>query len=447
LLPPTTAPSNPYPFWQWLASTGGTSPASATVYSDNHGEAVVALSTGIATMVPVPTSGVCPAGYSAATSPTGVTTGCFLSLTTGAVAAFPGVAAATKAFSAGNPGCISTSVGASGVTVGTSTATIGANGPTSGNVICINSLGGIEFGTGAALASTSVQAVADYPYTRGEHPPVASATLTKVWTSAFNKSISVTSTGAAPGGVGVNNYLVTVNAVDICNNPLVGEPVSVYVLGPAGAAVLAPVSVGQFYSGTGTSANVTVGAAGSATFSLEVLSSALGSSSLLVKVVFPLEGIERFATVVTGTPVSGATAPVSYAPGWQQVGGPAGSNFSVAEALYSWDATGQAYTAATAGTISSAAPSCTGYWAFFASAMSLSLPQSSNAGDTATCNLAPGWNLVGNPFSSPAQLPSGTTGYHWNGTSYDAVGQIPLGGSVWLYNSGSAATTVTLTAT
>ena len=66
----------------------------------------------------------------------------------------------------------------------------------------------------------------------------------------------------------------------------------------------------------------------------------------------------------------------------------------------------------------------------------------------ATCNLAAGWNLIGNPFSTPAQLPSGTTAYYWNATtqSYTVQGFIPVGGAVWIFNSG-AATTITLTAT
>lgn len=440
--PITIEPPNPYPFWQWISAlpTATNLPTSASMYSDNHGEAVVSLSTNIATQI-LPVNGTCPSPY-VGFSFSGTIIACQLPFQALGALGFQNVASALSAFSAAKPGCIATFP--SGTTAPVPGATIGPHGPAAGQ-ICINALGGIEFGAAATLGSTTVQAAADYPYTR-EHEAIASAPLQKVFTSAFAKDVTVSA--GTPGPAGTTSYTVTVTAQDVCGNALIGEPVQVYALGNAGAAVLAPVKYGVLVSASTTSSVLTVQpSTGQAVLSLEVLNTAIGTQGLVVKAVFPLESIERFATVIAGT-TPGATANVVYAPGWQQVGGPPGSNFSVAEALFSWDAGAQAYTNATAsaGNISSAAPGCTGYWAYFAAAMAVGLPATSKAGDTATCTLVAGWNLVGNPFASPAKLPSGVTAYHWNGTSYDTVGLIPTGGSVWVYNDGTL-NSLTLTAT
>jgi hypothetical protein len=309
----------------------------------------------------------------------------------------------------------------------------------------VNGLGGVEFGPGAVLGSTTLQAVADYPYTRGDHAPISSASLTKIWTSGFVKSLAVTPGPTAPAGTGITNYNVTITALDICGNPLVGEPVQVFALGNAGAVVLAPMGSGTAL-GTGN-ANVVIGSSGTATLSLEVLQSAIGNQGLVIKAVFPLEAVERIFVVQSGT--AGQQTTVLYGPGYNQIGGPAGSNFSMAEAVFSYNASTGTYANATAaaGNLSSAAPSCTGYWAYFAAATAVNLPSTSKAGDTASCTLAPGFNLIGNPFGSAATIQSGFTAYHFNGTSYDVTQTIPVGGSVFLYNPGTASTTVTLTAT
>jgi hypothetical protein len=388
---------------------------------------------------------VCPTGYTLLGS--GTLASCLLPFSALAANGFTLVGKATSLFSAANPGCIQTFP--SGTTAVLTGVTVGAHGPGAGQ-ICVNSLGGIEFGANAALGTTTVQAVADYPYTRGEHPQISSAPLIKVFTSLFLKDVKVT--GPTAGPEGTSAYVVTITALDVCGNPISGEPIQVYALGNAGAAVLAPVAAGAAASTGTTSAVVSVipagnPGAGTAILSLEVLNTAIGTQGLVVKVVFTFERIERFQTVISGT-TPGVSTTVVYAPGWQQIGGPTGSNFSVVEALFSYDAASQTYTNATAaaGNLSSAAPGCTGYWGYFAAAMAVGLPTTSKSGDTAACVLAASWNLVGNPFSTPAKLPSGVTAYHWNGTSYDTVGVIPVGGSVWVYNDGTL-NSVTLTAT
>jgi hypothetical protein len=454
--PPTGLGGNtgPYPFWQWVPNAAPASPArpqTATVYSDNHGEAVVSLQTGITTSV-APVAGVCPSGYSAAPNATAPTV-CLLNLSALASAGAPGygpfanISAALGKFSSAAPGCIDTTpIGGNSVSTG-ATAQVGANGPASGQV-CVNTLGALELGPNATLGSTTVQAVADYPYTRGDSPAIASATLTKVWTSSFNKSVSVSAPVAGPAGTGTTTYTVTLTANDVCGRPLTGEPVQVYAVGNAGAVVLAPMFGGTALSPTNAQVILGTGGApaGTATLSLEILNAALGNSGLLIKAVFPLEGIERFVTVIPGTTI-GNTVQVIYTPGYNMVGGPSNSNFSSAEAVFSYDNASNSYTnvTASAANLSSAAPACTGYFAYFAAATAVNLPATSKPGDTASCTLPAGWSLIGNPFASPATLPSGTTAYHFNGSTYDTVGSIPVGGAVYIYNSG-AASTITLTA-
>jgi hypothetical protein len=466
----------PYPFWQWIpnpAPNQASFPRTATVYSDNHGEAVVSLETGVTAQV-APTAGACPANYVAITV-NGVTVNCelnFASLgapaTTPGGTAFQGVAG-TGAFTAAAPGCgvlnpatgtfgaapaatstATATTAPSNVPTPASTAVVGGTGPGAGQ-ICINNLGGIEFGAGAVLGTTTVQAIADYPYER-LHAAISSGAVNKIWTSLFNKSVTVT---PLPGGIGgpsgTTAYTVTITGTDICGNPIAGEPVNVFALGNAGAVVLAPFGPGTsngtnsatVFLSTGTGAFTGI-PTGTATLSLEVLSSAIGNGGLVLKVVFPLERVERFVTVIPGS-----TGPTNtqqlYPPGYSQVGGPAGTNFGAAEQVFAYNAASNSYTPVSATNISSAAPTCQGYWAFFANAASVTIPVTSKSGDTATCNLAAGWNLVGNPFASNALLPAGTTAYHWNGTAYDTVSAIPLGGAVWIYET--AATSVTLTAT
>jgi hypothetical protein len=458
-VPPTAAAPNPYPFWQWVpnaAPAGGAS--SGTVYSDNHGEAVVALTTPFSTLTqsisPVPAGG-CPSGY-ITTSNAGVAVGCILPLSALGTAAFGGFSNVTTANAAANNTCFNTTSSGTASVAPTATGTpgpvIGATGPAPGQ-ICKNALGQIEFGAGATLGSTTIQAIAEYPYTRGEHAQIASGVLTKVFTSAFMKSVcfvgtaSCTTPNATAGPAGTTTFTIQVTATDVCGNPISAEPIQVYAIGNAGAAVLAPMAGtgGSILSSSSNSAVVTVGSNGTATLSLEVLNTAVGTQGLVVKVVFPFENIERFLTVFPGT---GQTSffQQTYGPGWNQVGGPAGSNFGVAEALFDYNSSTGTYTdvTATSTNISSAPPTCTGYWAYFANAVSVSLPVTNNPAP-ATCTLAKGWNLVGNPFTTPAHLPAGVTAYHWNGTAYTVTDQIPVGGSVWVDNTAGTLTSVVLT--
>jgi hypothetical protein len=364
---------------------------------------------------------------------------------------FSNVASALSTYSASAPGCVTTTAagGIGPAASATAGPAVGGTGPLPGQ-ICINSLGGIEFGTGATLGTTTVQAVADYPYYRGLDPAISSGTITKIWTSMFAKTLTVTPLpGGVPGPSGTTTYTVTISATDICGNPVVGEPVQVFALGNAGAVVLAPTGVGAVATSSNAS-TVYLNSSGMATLSLEVLGTAIGNQGLVIKAVFPLENVERFVTVIQGV-IPGQYVTVIYTPGYNMVGAPPGSNFSSVEALFAYDPVSNSYTNATASAanLSSAPPACTGYWAYFAGPTAVQLPTPSSVTSPASCTLQPGWNLIGNPFSTPAQLPSGTTAYYWNTTSQSYVNQglIPVGGAVWIFNSGTAASTITLTAT
>jgi hypothetical protein len=133
---------------------------------------------------------------------------------------------------------------------------------------------------------------------------------------------------------------------------------------------------------------------------------------------------------------NGTTA--SYAAGWNMVGGPPGTDLSQAAAVDGYSG-GSYFTPATAATAL-----CQGYWAYFADPTSITLAAGAT-GPTQACALQRGWNLVGNPFAGAAQLPSGSTAYHWSPDAgrYDVVSAIPPGGAVWFHSSTAASLTLT----
>ena len=255
-----------------------------------------------------------------------------------------------------------------------------------------------------------------------------------------------------PGPSGTTTYTVTITILDICGQPVVGEPVQVFALGNAGAVVLAPVGSGATATST-NAATVNTNANGIATLSLEVLGTAIGNQGLVIKAVFPLENVERFVTVIPGS-IPGQPVSVTYPPGYNMAGGPPGSNFGSAEKVFTYNPATNTFTDVTGSqqSLSSAPPACIGYWVYFASSTTVNLPSPSTVASPATCTLQPGWNLVGNPFTTPAALPTGTTGLWWNpsapgGGAYQPQGFIPVGGAVLIQNTGTTATTITLTAT
>ncbi|MDQ2741162.1 MAG: hypothetical protein M3Z66_02535 [Chloroflexota bacterium] len=127
-----------------------------------------------------------------------------------------------------------------------------------------------------------------------------------------------------------------------------------------------------------------------------------------------------------------AASSVPYASGFTMVGGPPGTDFSGALALFAYGPSGYSSPAVKQATL------CGGYWAYFSQPTQVTIPAS--AGGTQACPLQQGWNLVGNPFQTPAALPAGLTGFYWDTTTnqYTTVTSIPVGGAVWVYTSAPA---------
>jgi hypothetical protein len=162
---------------------------------------------------------------------------------------------------------------------------------------------------------------------------------------------------------------------------------------------------------------------------------------------FFLPLISAMAVTTVGVNLAYAANAHAGSVGWFMVGSPNHSNFNASEAMYRWDTPTQTYVNVTASRtdIGSDTPTCTGYWAYFAAPVAVQLPLNGTPGDTRSCALSAGWNLVGNPFSDPARIPGGVTAYYYSGGGYSVQGLIPVGGSVWIYET--AATTVTITMT
>lgn len=132
-----------------------------------------------------------------------------------------------------------------------------------------------------------------------------------------------------------------------------------------------------------------------------------------------------------------STVTVSYAPGWNMVGAPAGTVLPGASSVDAYTANG--YVSLPGATTSG----CQGYWAYFATSTSIALPIAT--GSTQTCSLQSGWNLLGDPFSDAVALPAGLSGFHWNPATgaYDVVTSISPGMAIWLYSATASSVVVT----
>lgn len=136
-------------------------------------------------------------------------------------------------------------------------------------------------------------------------------------------------------------------------------------------------------------------------------------------------------------PAQAQTATVTYAAGWNLVGAPAGTDISSAQAVYAY------VQAAYVAPANPTAAICQGYWAYFSVPTRVNLASPSSHA-TQTCPAQAGWNLVGNPYTTVATLPSGAAGFLWNTDAgkYVQTAIIPVGAAVWTYDP--SATPVTL---
>ncbi|MGH2442740.1 MAG: hypothetical protein ACRDFX_06215 [Chloroflexota bacterium] len=150
-----------------------------------------------------------------------------------------------------------------------------------------------------------------------------------------------------------------------------------------------------------------------------------------------LTALAVIATLViavgTGIPRAHASTSIvtAYAPGWNMLGAPAGTDLSFAVSLYIYNGTAYVHPGSTT------AVTCQGYWAYFPVSAHLSLNGTPPTTATTTCTLQPGYTMVGNPYDVPAALPTGTTAFYWNTSTsqYDSVTSIPVGAAVWIYSN------------
>lgn len=128
------------------------------------------------------------------------------------------------------------------------------------------------------------------------------------------KSMSVS--GAIAGPYGVDNYSIGIVSQVGCFS--LTEPILVSALGNHGEAVFRQVSP-PLVGGNPYQANVVVGPDGTATLAMEVWSSQVGPAGLVVKAVWPEEGVERLQSVIapsatTPLPATATAVPTAVPP-------------------------------------------------------------------------------------------------------------------------------------
>jgi hypothetical protein len=139
----------------------------------------------------------------------------------------------------------------------------------------------------------------------------------------------------------------------------------------------------------------------------------------------------------TSGPVA-ANVSVTYSPGWNMLGGPAGVSLDSVTYLYAYGPTGYVIPSTTT------TVQCQGYWAYFSNTSALVLP-GTPSGQTQVCLLQVGWTMVGNPFGAIAVLPAGMSGYYWNPNTsqYQTVTSMAPGAAAWIYSPSGGSVTLT----
>jgi len=126
-----------------------------------------------------------------------------------------------------------------------------------------------------------------------------------------------------------------------------------------------------------------------------------------------------------GGPVSAA---ITYPPGWNLAGLPAGTTLPVD--AYAWDPSVGRYSTIVAGTVLAGGR---GYWVYFSSSRSVQ-PAADSLGLLTVQAPAGGWIMIGNPSSSVA---AGVVGadvlFVWdpNAGAYQAVSRLQPGQGAW----------------
>ncbi|MBV9282869.1 MAG: hypothetical protein JOZ41_22570 [Chloroflexi bacterium] len=168
---------------------------------------------------------------------------------------------------------------------------------------------------GVAVAATTSRAQISPPVTvtvvNGQCflPPYN--TLTPCPTSPTPTPAPITPTktldlgGPVPGPNGTTSYSVTVTSRFLCFS--VQEPVILYTIGSPGAAALTPLTAASVTVSNGSVSIMVDPGTGTATLLLEVFNKAVGPEGLVLKAVWPQEGIERLVTVIAPRPTATPT--------------------------------------------------------------------------------------------------------------------------------------------
>jgi hypothetical protein len=148
-------------------------------------------------------------------------------------------------------------------------------------------------------------------------------------------------------------------------------------------------------------------------------------------VACPALAVVWSATIVVSTQPGPPSTSVTYAPGWNIVGAPAGTEIQVD--AYAWDPRAANYTLVPAGT---ALTNGRGYWAYFSNSTSvtLALTQDNSSGVSAP---AGAWVLVGNPSASfSATVTGADIVYTWDPAAqrYTAANSLAPGAGAWAFS-------------
>lgn len=151
-------------------------------------------------------------------------------------------------------------------------------------------------------------------YSLPKQTPCPTATPNTIAAIYPVKSMSVS--GAIAGPYGVNDYGISIVSQVGCFS--LTEPILVSALGNHGEAIFRQVSP-PLVGGNPYQASVVVGPDGTATLAMEVWSSQVGPAGLVVKAVWPEEGVERLQSVIppsatTPLPATATSVPTAVPP-------------------------------------------------------------------------------------------------------------------------------------
>jgi hypothetical protein len=118
--------------------------------------------------------------------------------------------------------------------------------------------------------------------------------------------VNVEKTMSVSGGLteplGFTEFLIHIVSRAACFS--LNEPINVFTFGNPGAAALRPATPGTIAISNPNAFTATFDQSGDAYLSLEVRRSDLGPGGLLVKAVWPLEGVEQIATIYEPSPAT-----------------------------------------------------------------------------------------------------------------------------------------------